>query len=117
MDCYFSILKLFKERYLYLSCSYKLFTSLVFYPSNIEHFSEEFQLCKQVSIFVPENASVELQFITLFHRRSSPEVLTAAIFKESFKEIIFASSEFSENKISLNLEVFSLIKQSRDEIN
>ena len=70
-----------------------------------------------MSIFVPENASVELQFITLFHRRPSPEVLTAAIFKESFKEIIFVSSEFPENKISLNLEVFSLIKQSRDEIN
>ena len=79
----------------------------MFFPSNIEHFSEEFQLCKQVSIFVPENASVELQFITLFHRKSSPEVLNAAIFKESFKEIIFASSEFLEKKISLNLEIFS----------
>ena len=57
---------------------------------------------------MPESAPVELQFITLFHRKSSPEVLTAAIFKESFKEIIFASSEFLENKISLNLEIFSL---------
>ena len=71
-----------------------------------------------MSIFVPENASVELQFITLFQRRSSPEVLTAAIFKESFKEIISATSEFSERKISLNLKnIFSVIKQSRDEIN
>ena len=64
-------------------------------------------MCKQVSIFMPESAPVELQFITLFHRKSSPEVLNAAIFKESFKEIIFASSEFLEKKISLNLEIFS----------
>ena len=64
-------------------------------------------MCKQVSIFMPESAPVELQFITLFHRKSSAEVLTAAIFKENFKEIIFASSEFLEKKISLNLEIFS----------